>query len=117
MTLNELELLIRENVKEALGMDEPPEPLDAAEDHVGDYITDLNHTVDDYISKIEKDHDPEGHYYDALVKINDQLSAVLNDPRIKKNERERLEHEYEAIMGKIHRIIGGGGAGEQFYVG
>lgn len=114
MNLNELELLIRENVREILAIEQdgPPDPLDAVEDHEGNYLDDLMDSVKMYIKKVQEEDDENS--YNALVKIYDALTDAINNQRDPKN-REKLEQDYEPILGMIHNVIGGGGSGEKFY--
>jgi hypothetical protein len=115
MNLNDLELLIRENVREILTTenDGPPDPLDAVEDHEGNYMDDLEKSVPIYIKKVEEEDDEAS--YNALVQIYEALTEAINNQRDPKKQ-EQLARDYDKILGMIHGVIGGGGSGEKFYV-
>jgi hypothetical protein len=80
----------------------------------GDNIEDLEDSVDQYIQKIKSDSDDDGIAYKRLVDINKNIGNYLD--KLKGKERERMEHLYEPLLGKIQYVISGGGGAEKFYM-
>ena len=115
ISVNELKMIIRECIEE-ISDDNDYEPIDSIDDFRGDAMDSLNDTVDNLIKVIESESGDWDKAYKRLRDIYDRLGEVLNNPRLTNQERNKLEHEYEGIMGKIWGVIGGGGSGEKFYV-
>jgi len=123
ISVNELKLIIRECIEEVMSEvsvddfnDYEPIEADDATDAAGSAIDDLNDTVDNLIRIVNSEVGDWDKAYDRLRDIYDRLGKGLNNPRLTNQERNKLEHEYEGIMGKIWGVIGGGGSAEKFYV-
>jgi len=93
------------------------EPIDSSDDFGGDNLDDLTDTVNTLIANVKNETGDWDKSYDRLVDIYKKLTTAIDNPRLSSSQRKRLEHDYEGILGNIHRIIGGGGGGtEKFYV-
>lgn len=123
ISIHEVKNLINEVIAETLQQEigsidyDDYEPIASKDDFAGDRLNDLTDTVNRLIKQVE---DETGNYdkaYDRLVAIYKQLTDAIDNPRLSNKERKHLEHDYEGILGNIHRIIGGGGGGsEKMYV-
>jgi hypothetical protein len=110
----ELKSIINETLSEMIDYDDY-EPQDSIDDFESDALIDLEDTVNVAIEKIKKDQDDDGSAYEKLVDISNKLTDVIDnakDPKV----RDRLAHQYDSILGKIHHIISGGGGAEKFYM-
>lgn len=97
--------------------DEPPEPMDSTDDHVGNYLSDTMADVLDAIADIEADNDNADRSFKKLKDTYDRLNDVLNNVQLRGDERKRLERDYEPILDKIAPYIkGDSGSPEKFHM-
>lgn len=123
ISISEVKNLINEVIAETLQQEvgavdyNDYEPNASKDGVAGDYLADMKQTVDQLIKQVETETGDYDKAYDRLVKIYKQLTNAIDNPRLSKIEKEKLEHDYEGLLGNIHRTIGGGGGGsEKFYV-
>lgn len=115
ITKKQIKNIINEVLNEIeLDIEEPSDSIDSTDDFAADYIKDLLDTVKRLISRVENNNDVDA--YKQLVNIHDKLNDAISNPRLSHSEKEKLEHDYEGILGLIHSVIGGGGSGEKFYM-
>jgi hypothetical protein len=97
--------------------DEPPDPQDSIDDFAGDHLDTWTDTVNRLIKQVETESGDYDEAYDRLVDIYRKLSSAIDNPRLSDRERKKMEHDYDGILGNIHRVISGGGGGaEKMYV-
>ena len=123
ISIHEVKNLINEVIAETLQQEigavdyNDYEPLASKDNFAADHLNDLTDTVNQLIKQVEDETGDYDKAYDRLVKIYKQLTNAIDNPRLSKIEKEKLEHDYEGLLGNIHRIIGGGGGGsEKMYV-
>jgi hypothetical protein len=122
ISIREVKNLINEVIAETLQSEVSAidyndyEPIDTKDDFAGDYLRDLSDTANQLIKQIENETGDYDKAYDRLVKIYKHLTRAIDNPRLSSDQRKKMAHEYDGILGNIHRIIGGGGAAEKFYM-
>lgn len=122
ISIREVKNLINEVIAETLQQEigavdyNDHEPIASKDDFAGDHLNDLTDTVNRLIKQVETESGDYDKAYDRLVKIYKQLTNAIDNPRLSKIEKEKLEHDYEGLLGNIHRIIGGGGGSEKMYI-
>jgi hypothetical protein len=123
ITIKEVKRLIDDIIKETLTKEvnymvpDPSDPEDSVDDFAADNLDDLKDTVHTLIANVNNEIGDWEKSYDRLVGIYKRLTDAIYNPKLSSGERSRLEHDYDGILGMIHKVIGGGGGGsEKMYV-
>ena len=121
MTREDLKKLIRESIDEVLTeMDtEPPEPLEAGEDHFVDVLEDYKDSLRNALDQLKKDEDNYD-AYDRAIEIARMVHDIVENPRTSQSDKDLIntDSELEQMLGMVHKMWMDNGSSkpEKFYV-
>lgn len=122
MNRGQLKKLIRESVDEvineigAVDYDEY-EPMDSAEDHVGEWLNDLKDSLKTHLKMVDNDQDPNGDHYKGMFQDAEKVNDFIENRNISQEEKDIVNNdsELEGLLGQVHGYRGSHG-GEKFYM-
>lgn len=107
MTREDLKKLIRESIDEVLTeMDtEPPEPLEAGEDHFVNVLEDYKDSLRNALDQLKKDEDNYD-AYDRAIEIAGMVHDIVEDPRTSQSDKDLIntDSELEQMLGVVHKM-------------
>lgn len=116
MNREQLKKLIRESVDEVINeigdVDyDKYEPMDSAEDHVGEWLNDLKHSLKTHLEMIDKDQDPNGDHYDGMIEDAEKVHDFIENRNISQEEKDIVNNdsELESLLGRVHGYRGSHG--------
>lgn len=122
MNRGQLKKLIRESVDEvineigAVDYDEY-EPMDSAEDHVGEWLNDLKDSLKTHLKMVDNDQDPNGDHYEGMFQDAEKVNDFIENRNISQEEKDIVNNdsELEGLLGQVHGYRGSHG-GEKPYM-
>ena len=116
---NLIDCVIQEQLSNEVNysMSDTDDPQDSVDDFAADNLEDLRDTVNTLIANVKNETGNWEKSYERLVDIYEKLTVAIDNPRLSSSQHKQLQHDYDGILGNIHRVIGGGGRGtEKSYV-
>jgi hypothetical protein len=122
MNREQLKKLIRESVDEVINeigaVDyNDYEPMDSAENHVGEWLNDLKDSLKTHLEMVDKDQDPNGDHYEGMFADAEKVYDFIENRNISQEEKDIVNNdgELESLLGRVHRYRGNS-SGEKMYM-
>lgn len=122
MNREQLKQLIRESVDEVINeigaVDyNDYEPMDSAENHVGEWLNALKDSLKTHLEMVDKDQDPNGDHHEGMFADAEKVYDFIENRNISQEEKDIVNNdgELESLLGRVHRYRGNS-SGEKMYM-